>query len=262
MEVNEEETVNRGLKLIAKSSVVVFIGMVLSKIFVYLYRIIIARNFGPEVYGLFALSIMLLGWFRLISGLGIKQGLLRHISLLRGKKEKEKIQSLLKISFFILIGTSILSGILLFSFSELIALEIFSNANLVIFLRIFSIAIPIAVLGEALLSVLRAYEKIAWFSFIANILGNFVKLILLILLVILGMNSNSVPVSYLIGAFLMLIVAYLVCKITLSEIFNSKKKIITPKSKKFVNGMLDVISSDLQEKGVIRKSGRGLIDNK
>ena len=65
----------------------VFIGMFLSKIFVYLYRIIIARHYGSEVYGLFALSIMVIGWFRLVSGLGLKQGLLRYISLFRGKKE-------------------------------------------------------------------------------------------------------------------------------------------------------------------------------
>ena len=228
----EEETVNKGLKLIAKSSVIIFIGVFLAKIFVYIYRVIIARHYGPEIYGLFALSIMVIGWFRTVFGLGIKQGLLRHISLFRGKKEKEKIQHLLRISFFVLICTSILAGILLFFFSELIALEIFSNPNLVIFLKIFSVVIPLAVLGEALLSVLKAYEKIGWFSFIANILGNFVKLIILILLILLGINSTSIPISYLIGAFSMFIVAYFVYKITLSEISNSDKKIINPKSKK------------------------------
>ena len=41
-----------------------------------------------------------------------------------------------------------------------------------------------------------------------------------------------------------------------------QKKYSTPKSKQFVNGVLDVIAVDLQEEGVIRKSGRGLIDNK
>ncbi len=235
--MNEDETVNRGLKLIAKSSVIVFIGLFSSKIFVYIYRIIIARRFGPEVYGLFALSIMVIGWFRVVSDLGIKQGLLRYVSLFRGKKEKGKIQHLLRISFFVLICTSILAGILLFFFSKFIALEIFSNPNLIIFLKIFSIVIPIAVLGEALLSVLRAYEKIGWYSFITNILGNFVKLIILIFFIFIGINSTSVPISYLIGAFSILVVAYFVCKITLSGIFNLDKKIINPKSKKVFKEM-------------------------
>ena len=51
-------------------------------------------------------------------------------------------------------------------------------------------------------------------------------------------------------------------KVTINEYIELSKNFSTPKSKKFVNGMLDVISADLQEKGIIRKSGRGLIDNK
>ncbi|MFN5461973.1 MAG: transcription antitermination factor NusB, partial [Bacteroidota bacterium] len=36
----------------------------------------------------------------------------------------------------------------------------------------------------------------------------------------------------------------------------------TPKSKQFVNGLLDVLSKELMDQGKIRKSGRGLLDNK
>ena len=40
------------------------------------------------------------------------------------------------------------------------------------------------------------------------------------------------------------------------------RKQVISKSKKFVNGILDGLSSELVKKGVIKKSGRGLIDNK
>ena len=138
LEKDNEAGIKTGLKLLAKSSIIVFIGLFLSKIIFYGYRIVIARHYGPEIYGLFALSVMLFSWFRVISNLGIKQGLLRHVSLLRGKGEKGKIRGLIKISFLILIITSIIAGILLFFFSEFIALKIFSDPNLIIFLKIFS----------------------------------------------------------------------------------------------------------------------------
>ncbi len=51
-------------------------------------------------------------------------------------------------------------------------------------------------------------------------------------------------------------------KVTINEFIEVSKKYSTPKSKQFVNGVLDVIAVDLQEKGQIKKSGRGLIDNK
>uniref|UniRef100_UPI0032EEDB0E transcription antitermination factor NusB n=1 Tax=Ekhidna sp. TaxID=2608089 RepID=UPI0032EEDB0E len=59
------------------------------------------------------------------------------------------------------------------------------------------------------------------------------------------MNSPSIPV-----------------KVTINEAIEISKIYSTPKSKQFVNGVLDVLSNELTSSGKIRKSGRGLIDNK
>lgn len=51
-------------------------------------------------------------------------------------------------------------------------------------------------------------------------------------------------------------------KVTINEYIELSKKYSTPKSKKFINGILDVLADHLTENGTIKKSGRGLIDNK
>lgn len=51
-------------------------------------------------------------------------------------------------------------------------------------------------------------------------------------------------------------------KVTINEYIELSKLYSTPKSKQFVNGLLDVLSEDLQKDGQIKKSGRGLLDNK
>jgi len=51
-------------------------------------------------------------------------------------------------------------------------------------------------------------------------------------------------------------------KVTINEYIELSKNFSTPKSKKFVNGILDVLSEELRSQGIIKKSGRGLIDNK
>jgi transcription antitermination protein NusB len=51
-------------------------------------------------------------------------------------------------------------------------------------------------------------------------------------------------------------------KVTINEYIEISKIYSTPKSKVFINGILDVIADELTAQGVIRKSGRGLIDNK
>jgi N utilization substance protein B len=51
-------------------------------------------------------------------------------------------------------------------------------------------------------------------------------------------------------------------KVTINEYLELSKDYSTPKSRQFINGILDVISKAMKESGDIKKSGRGLLDNK
>jgi transcription antitermination protein NusB len=63
-------------------------------------------------------------------------------------------------------------------------------------------------------------------------------------------------------------IAELICfpgipvKVTINEYIELAKGYSTPKSRQFINGILDVIAKALQDTGAVKKSGRGLIDNK
>ncbi len=50
-------------------------------------------------------------------------------------------------------------------------------------------------------------------------------------------------------------------KVSINEYIDISKSYSTPKSKQFINGLLDKISKELLDRGEIRKSGRGLIDS-
>jgi len=215
----EEKNLNKSLKLIAKSSIIVFVGLVLSKIFTYAYRIIIARSLGPEVYGLFSLAVMILGWFIAFSSLGLSGGLLRYVALYRGEKKTNKIRFIFRTSLIISLISTIISSIILFLLSEFISIKLFHTPDLIIFLRIFSILIPVSVFSSIFLSIMHAYEKINWHSFISNILQSATRLIILVVLIILGFKTNSIIFSYFSGILIVLIVSYMVCRYKISEIF-------------------------------------------
>jgi N utilization substance protein B len=51
-------------------------------------------------------------------------------------------------------------------------------------------------------------------------------------------------------------------KVTINEFLEIAKDYGTPKSKDFLNGLLDVLSQELEKEGKIMKTGRGLLDNK
>jgi O-antigen/teichoic acid export membrane protein len=210
---------NNSLKLLVKSSIFVFIGLMLSKVFTYVYRFVIARYFGPEVYGLFSLSVMVLLWFILFFSLGLNEGVLRFISFYRGKNEPEKIKYIFRLGKYFLLSSGVLAGIVLYFLSDFIAISIFHNPNLAIFLKIISISIPFYTVAYELLSVIQAFERIKIHSFISDFLRNFVQLIALVALIFLGIKTNSVIFSYFFGILIIFLLAYGYCRCKIPEIF-------------------------------------------
>ncbi len=221
--MNEEKEFNSSLRLIAKSSVLVFIGLFLSKIFSYVYRLIIARNYGPESYGLFSLASVIVGWIGVIAIFGLNDGLLRYIGIYRGKKEQDKVNYLFRKSFYLLLITGLIGGILLFASSDYISNNIFHEPNLAIFLNIFSIVLPLSVILVAFQAPLRAYEKVNWYVFIFTILTNSLQVGFIILFVVLGLGLVAIPLSYLAGLIVVFLTAIIVTKRKIPQIFSKPK---------------------------------------
>lgn len=173
----EKDVLHHNLRRIVKTSAIVFVGLVLSKLLTYTYRIVIARSFGPEEYGLFSLAIMIIGWFVAFSSLGLSDGLTRFIPLYRGREEKAKIKHIIRFSLIISSILGIIGGLILFFSSNFIALSIFHNAGLTIYLKIFSILVPLSIYLNIFFSILRAFEHISWYSFIFNIFQNLTRVL-------------------------------------------------------------------------------------
>ena len=222
-EIQGDEQLHSSLNVLAKSSFIVFGGIVLSKIFTYLYRVMIARGFGPEGYGLYALMVMMVGWFVTFADMGFSHGILRYTSLYRGKNQIKKIQYLYRFNQHVLTIPSIILGIALFVFSDFIALHYFNNASFSVFLKIASILVPLTVYTYLYLGIIRAYEKISWYSFIFNIVQNVAKVAALGILIWVGAGLISIPWSNVAGTLGMFLVAYLLCKRYLPELFKRSR---------------------------------------
>jgi len=228
-----KEEVNKNLKLIAGTSVGVLVLLILSKVITYVYRIIIARYFGPEEFGLFSLALIIFSFVSIFSSLGLFDGILRFVSIYRGKNDLNKIKYVFRVSLIILLASSVVSMILLFIFANLISVNIFHNSLLEVYLKIFSLLFPISAAGSFFLYILRSYEKANWQSFIANVVQNTAKVAALILLIVIGLKTQAIIYSYFFGVLSVLIVAYAVCKYKLPEVFlpaqlneNEKRQVI------------------------------------
>ncbi len=221
MKIEKSEKLHASLKLILASSVVVFIGLLASKVLTYIYRIIIARFLGPEIYGLFSLALIIFSLFMMMGSLGLQEGLVRYISFYRGKNEVNKIRYLFHITLIIQSIAGIVFGVLLFSLANIISVQIFHNTELIPFLKVFSFLVPLSLLSGVYIFMLQAYEKIGWSSFLNNILQNSVKVLFLILFILFGLKSNAVMLSYAAGIIGMCIFSYIISKNILPTLYEN-----------------------------------------
>lgn len=231
---NKEGPIQTSLKLIAKSSFIVFIGIILSKIFGYLFRIIIARSFGPEIYGLFSLGMAISGFFVSVFGLGLAEGLLRYIPILRGKNKNKEVIYLINTTIKVYIVFGIIGTIISYLSSEIIANQLFHDPSLVPIIRIFSVSMLIYMLQSVFLVVIRSFERVSTYSFLYNILQNLLRVVLLSFFVLIGLKSNGnyVVLSFALSALIVLVVAYLIVKKSVIKEFNLSKYKKFPKLRK------------------------------
>ncbi len=209
--VEEKGEVEKSLKLLARSSFVVFVFVVLSKLLTYLYTIVIARKFGPNEYGLFSLGLMIFILASTFAALGLPDGLLRFIPLYK-EKEPKKSKYLLGLTFKISLFLSFLVGVALFLLSDYISLYVFHDAELSIFLKIFGLLIPINVISSIFLSVIKSYERITTYSFIINFFQNALKLLAILVLIIIGLKTYAIMFSYALGVIGVAFVSFFASK--------------------------------------------------
>lgn len=196
------------LRLLVKTSFIVFISIFISKIFSYVYKIIIARQFGPEPYGLFSLAAIISGLVVTFSMLGLSEGLTRFVPYYRGKKEFGKINYIVKTTLIVTLIATILTSVLLYFLADTISVLIFHDAGLSIYLKIISFVGPFAALSSVFLPLIRGFERAATYSMLINVLQNGSKLLLLILFVYMGLGANSITLSYLFAYILLALASY------------------------------------------------------
>lgn len=203
-----KELINK-LETIAKTSFIVLMSVFLSKVFLYIYKVILVRKFGPEVYGLLLLAITITSFFTAIATLGLIEGILRFIPLYRSKNAEDKIKYIISFTKKILLFTGIFIGFILYISSTYLAIEFFKEPDLTLYLRLFSILLPIQILSGFYFGIIRAYEKISIYSFGVNILQGLMKVSFLLLLIFLGVQTAVVASgSYILGAIVGLAFAY------------------------------------------------------
>ena len=198
------ENLNISLKKVAKGTGLVFIGTILGTLLGLITRIITVRYITTTEFGLLSLALVIVNILAILSSLGFENSVPRYISYALGKKEYTKVWATIKTSLKVSLLLSIILSFTLFFLSPKIA-NLFHKSSLITPIRILAFTVPLMVLSNLLISILRGLEDVKGKIYFQNIFPFGIKIILLGFVILLGLSFRGVLYSYLISSLLTLV---------------------------------------------------------
>jgi len=150
-----------------RGTVLVFSLSILSAVAAYLLRIFVARELGPYDYGVFYSVLAVMSFIGLFNNLGFNDAITKFVSEFKVKKEYEKIKSIIIYSLGIKFTIFSLIMILVFHFSNYIAISIIHEPSAGLIVKILTFTILLTAISPIFHSVLRGLGKIKYFSIAA-----------------------------------------------------------------------------------------------
>ncbi|MFB6167184.1 MAG: oligosaccharide flippase family protein [Candidatus Nanohaloarchaea archaeon] len=193
---------DESLKTLAKGTSILFIGTVLSKAMMYLYRILVARYLGPADYGLLNLGLAVFWISVTFSNLGIGGGIQRRVTHYLGRGEEEKIPAVLRSSLALSLPWSLVVSAAVFLGADMIAVHGFQDPATASLIRVFALAVPFQILYKNGANLVKAYRRMEYITYADKILRSLTTLLVTAALLYLGYGVMGAVIAQLAAVLL------------------------------------------------------------
>jgi O-antigen/teichoic acid export membrane protein len=210
------------IRAIAKGSVILFVGLLLSKALFYIYRVIIARYLGSGDYGLIAISLAFLEFMFILANLGLSAGIIRYVPYFRGREDYARLKGVITTTLKVVIPISVGISAIIFIFSDMISVKFFRDPELSSVLRIIIIALPFWALLRITVQVFYSFKKAEYVAAIDLILKSVVLVGLTVVLLMAHLGVVGAAVAYTITIILTSVLALFYLEKKLFPIFRTK----------------------------------------
>jgi O-antigen/teichoic acid export membrane protein len=191
---------DRELSTVAKGAGISFSGKITGTGIKYLTQVIIARFLGTELFGLYALGIVLYQVGETLARMGLQSGTVRYASIHNSTKDLPRLKGVLQQAIGIPFCGGSIIGIVFFLASRPIAEGIFAEPNLTPVLRIFAIAIPLGASMNVSAFATTCFQTTKYMVFVTGILHPISNLLLVVLLCVLGMGLQGAVAAWVIAS--------------------------------------------------------------
>ncbi|EMA18379.1 flippase [Haloarcula amylolytica] len=236
------------LRDILTGAVVSFLGIIIMRLAGLSEKVLIARFFDPSRYGQVILAISLLSMVTVVGSLGLRTGVVRYLSRHDNNSDQLRVVTA---SVRLTGVASAVFAVLLFLFSDVLAMRIFNDPQMAPLLKIVAVGVPLAVLGQLGASIARGMKDARSKNLIENISFPVSRVLFIGGAIVLGFGTIGIGWAYVGGyAFMTLLGAsyvYLVFGIPNApdveyrNLLRFSVPLLFANSMSFINSSLDTI---------------------
>jgi len=173
----------------------------------YIFTLLIARKYGADTLGIFALSLTVLTIFSVIGRLGFDTGLVRFAAEYASQGKPDLLREIYIKSLKIVIPVCILLTLILFLSAPHVARDLFNKEDLALSFRISSFAILPLVLIVLHASILRGLKKIKEYSLLQEVSIPLISIVLLVLSFFIVSDDRIPLAAYVLSLLIVFVVS-------------------------------------------------------
>lgn len=182
------------VRKLAKGGGIIFAGFFLESGLSFIAKILMAQILGRVSYGSVSIGIVMAANLSTIAALGLQTGVGRFLPR---QDEIAVRRGLLLTAYLIVVPVSLFVGLVVFFFSESIAIRLFNNQDLKPVIQIFAIVIPFASVMKLSIGGIQGMQKSLPKVAIRNITEPVVRFVAIIIVLYLGFRSLGISYAYL-----------------------------------------------------------------
>lgn len=205
--------------------------------FAYYFAIVIIKHYGADSYGLVTLSFTVLMIISIISKFGFDVSLIKNFSISNNKETRKSYLFSLKIS----LSLALICCLVLYGFSDKIAIDFFDKPTFSSYLKWTAFSIPLWTFLLINIGVFRGMKRVALYCTLDNF-GRFF-LSILFLLIVVTYYPDFLVYNPLMFHFFGLLVLSLISLYFIFRVIDNKKNSTKFDSKLFLKNSLPIMLS-------------------
>jgi O-antigen/teichoic acid export membrane protein len=221
---SDQSMVKEDLLEITKGTGIIFLGKGMNVILRYAFNLIIARQIGAELMGLYFLAMVIIEFTKTFTLAGLRSGVIRFVAMYQGLNDSRRVKGILIFSLRIVLVTSIFFMISLYFGANFLSYNVFKKVELAEILRLLVIILPFSCLSTIFIAFIQAFRQLKYKVYIESLLIPASRLTMALILIYWGWSLLGVIIACISSEILGMVSSFYFSK----KIFPFIKRRLTP----------------------------------